>query len=90
MHAAFDFAVAHPAIVQPWSQDSNYLVVVEAPNQEAILALADRAWDAGIAYSVVTEPDYDNETTALVLEPGLMASRLCAQLPLAMKETVIV
>ena len=40
----------------------------------------------GLRHSLVREPDLDDDVTAIALEPGPMAKRLCAQLACAGKE----
>jgi hypothetical protein len=62
---------------------SNNIVVVAAPDELALAELAQRAAEEGIARTIVREPDYDNTITAVALEPGKTAQRLCSNLPLA-------
>jgi len=86
VHAAFEFAVDHPDTTRQWRLDSNFLVVVAVPD-EAQLHKLDYAADClGIRSTIVREPDYDNQYTALALEPGSFARKLCAEYPLALKE----
>lgn len=74
-------------MVAAWHRDSNYLVIVATPDEESLAALAARAVEEGIARTITREPDNGNEITAVTLEPGRIAKRLCAQLPLALKPT---
>lgn len=82
MHAAFLFARQHPSITGPWERDSQYLVVVTVPDEIALIALASRALAAGIEVSTWSEPDLADEKTAVVLQPGAIAQRLCSNMPL--------
>ena len=69
-----------------WLHASNFLVVVAAPDERALAELAARAVEEGIVRSIVREPDIGNEITAVALQPGPEARRLCSQLPLALKQ----
>lgn len=51
--------------------------------------LESMAMTLGIKHSLVREPDMENEATAIALEPGPMAKRLCAQYPCAGKELAV-
>ncbi len=77
----------YPALMSSWFRDSNFLVVVSVPDEDALGDLAIRACGIG-PFTVVEEPDLGGERTALALGPGEAASRLCANLPLALKERV--
>lgn len=82
VHAAFLFAHQHPSITGPWQRDSQYLIIVSVPDEIALIALASRALEAGIEISTWSEPDMADEKTAVALQPGKVAQRLCSNLPL--------
>lgn len=82
VHAAFAFATEHPSSTGPWLRDSQYLVIVSVLDEASLTQLHDRAAAAGIVSSLWREPDLDGAATALALEPGDVARRLCANLPL--------
>lgn len=82
-HAAFTFAHDHPELTRAWHEQSQYLVIVAVPDQDALRALADKADTRGIPTTVWTEPDLDDAVTAVAFAPGQAARRLCANLPLA-------
>lgn len=86
VHSALEFAAEHPDIVQPWHARSNYLVIVSVPDEVALIGLATRARERGITTHLVHEPDIGDEATALALEPGEPARRLCSSLPLALRD----
>jgi peptidyl-tRNA hydrolase len=88
VHAAFEFAVDYPTLTEVWRRHSNYLVVVAVPDEDSLLSLANRAAQAELRHVVVREPDDGDRPQAVVLEPGVTASRLCSQYPLALKEKV--
>lgn len=68
---------------------SNFLVVVAASDEVELVAVLERAARADIARVAVREPDLEDALTALVLEPGEVAKRMCANFPLALKEPVM-
>lgn len=85
VHAAFEFSVLHPEMTRAWQTTSNYLVIVGVPDEAALIGLASRALERGITTHTVHEPDLGDQATAVVLEPGDAARRLCSSLPLALK-----
>lgn len=74
----------HPEVDRFWYHKSNNLVVLQVPNEQCLLHLAQRAQDAGIEHSVFREPDYDNTATAVALEPA--GARLVSSLPLLLRK----
>lgn len=90
-HAAFDFAIRYPELSAKWAEESHFLVVLAAADQAELLDLASRAWDRSLRYTLFTEPDLPegDQITALVIEPGEATSKLCANLPLALREAAM-
>lgn len=86
VHAAFSFAERHPSITGPWQRESQYLVIVTVPDEVALIALASNALARNLEVSTWHEPDLAGAATAVALEPGLAARRLCANLPLLGRE----
>lgn len=86
MHAAFLIAHDHPEFVGPWQRDSQYLVLVSVPDEVALIGVASRALAAGLVVSTFHEPDLADAVTAVALEPGTAARRLCANFPLHGRE----
>lgn len=84
VHAALLFAHDHPDEESAWFAGSNNLVLLEAPDERALVELCKRAWDAGIPYSVFTEPDFGDATTAVAIAPA--GYRLVSNLPLTLRE----
>lgn len=56
------------------------------PDETALWAFAEAAFKRNIPRRLFTEPDLDNELTAVALAPGVAAQKLCANLPAAMRE----
>jgi peptidyl-tRNA hydrolase len=89
-HAALAFSVKHPEITKVWHTESNFLVILTVEDEDALSDLRDTARQRGITHIAFTEPDLDDEFTALALEPSLDAEKLVANLPLALREEALV
>lgn len=89
VHAAFQFYQAHPEITGRWLSDSNYLVLLAVPDEDALIELYTEAnMGRDLCALLVREPDLGDEATAVALEPGEAAQKLCACLPLALRFAV--
>jgi hypothetical protein len=51
-----------------------------------LLTLINKFEHNNINLSIFREPDMDNQVTAVALEPTARATKLCSNLPLALKE----
>lgn len=85
VHAAFQFGHDHRLLTSGWLHDSNYLIIVTVPDEFALEVLATTSLQRGLRVSVIREPDLDDQMTALAIEPGEEARRLCSSLPLVGK-----
>jgi peptidyl-tRNA hydrolase len=83
-HTALAFAFDHPVLAAEWHGQSNNIVLLEAPDERALVELWRRAWDAGVPYSVFTEPDMGDATTGVAIGPA--GHRLVSSLPLTLRE----
>lgn len=86
-HAAIAAALRWPAPIREWNLESNNVVVVAVPDEPALISLA-RLARVDLDVVVFHEPDLGDEATAIALEPGTFARRLCSSYPLAGKEPV--
>lgn len=75
--------------MKPWLLASNFLVIVAVRDEEHLLDLITEASRRGISRIAVREPDLDDEVTAVALAPGPAAQKLCASLPLALREPAV-
>ena len=83
-HALRQFASEHPFIEADWFRNSNTIVLLEAPDGEALSELASRASAKGVTATEFSEPDFlDVGLTALALGPD--ARKLVSSLPLALR-----
>ncbi|MCV7174889.1 peptidyl-tRNA hydrolase [Mycolicibacterium sphagni] len=86
VHAAFEFSHEHPDVTGNWLRDSKFLVINSVPDEAHLLELVARAAQRGIVHTLWREPDLDNELTSVALHPGVAARKLCANLPLALRQ----
>lgn len=80
-HALRLFSEEHPAEDRAWYENSNNLVLLQVPDEEALLELRERA--NGTPTSLFREPDVDDEATALAIAPS--GRKLISNLPLMLK-----
>jgi len=83
VHAAFSFSDEHPRVARTWHRDSQFLVVVNVPDEAHLLALSQTARALGVEVAQWHEPDVNGEATAIALAPVAAAKVLCSSLPLA-------
>ena len=81
-HAAFDFAVLQPDVVQDWHASSNTLVLLAVADEPALAELYVDAKARGLRAIRFHEPDLGDALTAIALEPA--ARKLLTRLPLAL------
>jgi len=75
------FTEQHKEADRRWYDESNNLVLLQVPNEAALLALKEKA--NGIPAALFREPDVNDEATALALGPE--ARGLVSNLPLLLK-----
>jgi len=80
-HALRLFSAEHPEEDRAWYEGSNNLVLLQVPDEKALLALRDQA--NGCPASLFREPDVGDEATALAL--GSSARRIVSNLPLLLR-----
>ena len=75
-----------PDAIARWHETSNNVVVVQVPDEDALLELAMKANAGEVPVCVFFEPDLEEAATAVAFQPGPGARIVCANLPLAGKE----
>lgn len=85
MHAAIQFMFEHPEFSKEWFVKSNYLGFLSTSNEDCLKQLIEAASKAGVKFSIFREPDIGDQITAIALEPGSKAKKLCSKLPLALR-----
>lgn len=86
IHASLQFAFEHPQTYQDWITNSNYLGFLSVANEAQLHELLLKCQSRDIKVSVFTEPDINNQITAIALQPCDEARRLVSSIPRAMRE----
>lgn len=68
-----------------WHRDSQFLILLGVPDEDSLFAYADRFAELGVECSLMREPDYGDQATALAVAPS-EHWRLLSSLPLLGKE----
>ena len=85
-HAAIQFQHEHPEISKDWHTNSNYIIILAAKDEQDLLRILEKTRNAGLQSSVFTEPDLDDQVTAIAIEPSVLTQKICSNLPLALRE----
>lgn len=83
-HALRQFTHEHPDLDRCWFEISNRLVILSVPDQPSLRRLRWRAQQQRVCEAAFHEPDLGGALTAIALEPGRLARRLCRGLPLGL------
>jgi peptidyl-tRNA hydrolase len=84
-HVVFSFSQEHPNETKTWMNNSNYIAVLNSPDENDLQRLIEQADAHNIRFSIFREPDIGDQITAIALEPGQKSKKLCSKLPLALK-----
>jgi peptidyl-tRNA hydrolase len=79
-HAIADFSKEHPEIFREWHEQSNYICCLVA---EDLRELAWRCREQDINCTLIHEPDYDDQLTAIAIEPTQLAKKIVRPYKLA-------
>lgn len=85
VHAGHTWAIEHPEEFRRWFRDSNTVVLVNAPDADALDALFDRARSVGVPVSAFVDDDLGPRLTSVALGPCDRARKLCQTFPLALQ-----
>ena len=86
LHAFREFIREYPELESNWYNNSNYIAVLSAKDEDELIRFLIRLEKKGIRFSIFREPDFNNEITAIALEPGDKSRRACGSYPLALKQ----
>jgi len=86
LHAAEQFQKEHDDVQSEWYFKSRHIVILSCDNEKSLNELLLKAHTRGILCSDFTEPDFENELTAIALEPSEESQKLASNLPLAFRE----
>jgi len=82
-HALRLFVEENPEIDKDWYENSNNLVVLQAPSKEELARIAYELTVQDVALSMFKEPDLGDELTAIAVAPE--GGRYLSTLPLALR-----
>lgn len=90
-HAGIDFGIVYGDTILDWHEASNSLVVLTVPNEEELFQLMNhvKTVHPGIPLIGFTEPDINDELTAIALMPRYVAdcpTSWLKELPLCLKD----
>ena len=88
-HAAINFIFEHPGRAGPWFHNSNYLIELEAKDENELKHLIHKCEYHQLAYTVFREPDIGNQITAIAIEPSKQTQKLVRKIPLLFKNKII-
>lgn len=80
------FSFDHPEIYRDWFVNSKYIINLSCKDEADLLSLMQKLDDRSVKYSCFREPDIDDQVTSITIEPGMVGTKLCSSLPLALKE----
>lgn len=86
LHSIAEFIFKFPFLSYIWHKQSNYVALLSVEDELALINLIVRLRAEKIRHSIFREPDVGNQITSICLEPTDMAHKICAGLPLALKE----
>lgn len=86
VHAITEFQKYNPQGYLKWRENSNYLVILSVKDLEELRSLCSKLKIASKEFYSFYEPDYNNELTAIVINPGADNNKFISNLPLALKE----
>lgn len=88
-HAAFQFAYEHRPLAAQWLKESNFVVILSVEDESRLIDFGRSVEAHNIPVTWFTEPDIDDQITAIALAPSPRTVELCAELPLAMRELMV-
>lgn len=84
-HSALLFSQEHPYIFQQWLNQP-YIVLLSIKNEQELKKLIFKLKKSNLYFSVFTEPDIDNQITAVCIEPSEKTRRFTSSLPLMLRQ----
>lgn len=82
IHVFREFINDYPDVEREWFSVSNYIVVLRVKSSKELESLLQHATLNNVKTSQFYEPDFNNELTAIAIEPGKNSERLCKGIPL--------
>jgi hypothetical protein len=86
MHSLVEFQQKYPSIYNAWHKKSNYLGFLSVKDEQSLLLLIEKLKIQNISYALFSEPDINNQVTAITIEPCEESKKLLSNIPRALKE----
>jgi len=83
LHAFREFISEHKDLELEWYNNSNYIAILSAKNEDELIKLTVVVGKKELKFSIFRELDFNNEITAVVIEPK--GRKITSNFPLAMK-----
>ena len=83
VHAATEFFTEHPSLASQWKRDSNTVVCLAASDETHLRSIATKLQSKNIDVSLFTEPDLNDQLTAIAISPSREARKMLSYLPKA-------
>lgn len=74
--------------MREWHEQSSYLILLNVPDEDALLDIANELEHAGIPHTVMCEPDIGDEATSIAVAPSPFNVRF-SELPLQGRELAV-
>ena len=87
-HSLAEFAYQFPTEFQEWKQDSNYLISLSTDNEEKLQRLFYKLQDNGADVVAFTEPDINDQLTAICYYGTPEMRKITQNLDLALQSEV--
>ena len=84
VHAMNTFSHEHSKVETAWFNQSSFLALLTVADECELKSLMNLASEKKIIFSKYTEPDLNNEVTAVAFSPE--AGAICKKLPLTLKK----
>jgi hypothetical protein len=85
-HAAIQFQHDHPELSYNWYHKSNYLVFLSVKNESDLIHIQSQLRELNVEFSAFTEPDLDDQLTAIAFLSDEKTKTITSGLPLLLKE----
>jgi len=84
-HALREFTQNYPEIDRDWYTTSNYIAALAVPDVNDLTSLFETANSLNLAVAPFYEPDFNDELSAIAIQPSSLTVNLCKKLPLALQ-----
>lgn len=80
-----EWCLKYPELTKYWNQESNFIAILAAKNEDELIKLIQRAENKDIKFAYFRESDLDDQITAVAIEPGVKGKKITSCFALALK-----